>query len=155
MPLHAFETIYLPKKLPKKKGKDKEPDWPTLASLAGTKPRTLPLGSLEDARQKKVVEEISREANRKETDKADEVDIEEEMQTTKGEVSLTKKRKVWAFSQPRKKVVEILDNYVVCNPPSLQWMLSDAYRRLFWMFLLTSLSLPEVLMGQLGIHRKN
>ncbi|KAL2542556.1 Uncharacterized protein Adt_03534 [Abeliophyllum distichum] len=81
------------------------------------KSRTLLPGASEDARQKKVVEDISREANREKVDKANEVEATVgEKEATK--VPLTKKRKVG--SQLRKNVVKIVDNYVVCNPPPLQ-----------------------------------
>ncbi|KAL2471910.1 hypothetical protein Adt_40046 [Abeliophyllum distichum] len=78
---------------------------PFLAYLAGLKPRTLLLGSSEA-----TVEEEGATVG--------------DVEATEGEVPMKNKKKDAPSSQPRKKVVEIVDNYVVCNPPLLQRTLS-------------------------------
>ncbi|KAL2508960.1 hypothetical protein Fot_32607 [Forsythia ovata] len=60
---------------------------PALVRLSGTKPWTLQLGSLEDSRQKKTIEEISRETAQEEAERAGDEDANGD------EVSLVRKRK--------------------------------------------------------------
>ncbi|KAL2466094.1 putative abhydrolase domain-containing protein [Abeliophyllum distichum] len=76
---------------------------PTLACLMKQRPKVLVPSYAEDTLQRKVIEDLSREENRAER---------------KGGTSGS------GPSQPKKKAVELVDNYVVCAPQPLQRTLS-------------------------------
>ncbi|KAL2540229.1 hypothetical protein Adt_01207 [Abeliophyllum distichum] len=132
MPLYVFQTVYQPRKLPKKKGKEEElakmdqgmRPRPIMAHLASRKPKFLAPGFSEDSKQKKVIEELSWEENKGEAGVAGVIKIDEGVEASVGDVPLLRKGKTGAFSQPKKKAVEVVDNYAVCNPPPLQRTLS-------------------------------
>ncbi|KAL2470236.1 Uncharacterized protein Adt_38372 [Abeliophyllum distichum] len=71
---------------------------PTMARLTSKKSKVLALGSSEDFKQKKVIEELSREENRKEVGATFVIEIDEAARTSEGEVSLTRKKKVGGSS---------------------------------------------------------
>ncbi|KAL2465696.1 hypothetical protein Adt_41547 [Abeliophyllum distichum] len=96
----------------------------TMARLASKKPRVLASGSFEDSKQKKVIEDLSRERNREEAEKIDVIKIDKGAEAAEGEVRLTRKRKVGASSQIKRKTAEVVDNYTVCSPLPLQRTLS-------------------------------
>ncbi|KAL2542672.1 hypothetical protein Adt_03650 [Abeliophyllum distichum] len=54
----------------------------TIARLASKRPRILAPGSSEDSKQKKVIEDLSRERNREEAEKTDVIEIEEGTEAT-------------------------------------------------------------------------
>ncbi|KAL2471833.1 hypothetical protein Adt_39969 [Abeliophyllum distichum] len=98
--------------------KDKRPR-PALARLSKQKPRALASGTFEESRQKKVLEDLSRQVS-KETVQASKV-IEVEDSALEGDVPLSRKRKSRATGTgaPRGSV-EIVDDYVTCSAPPLQ-----------------------------------
>ncbi|KAL2542868.1 hypothetical protein Adt_03846 [Abeliophyllum distichum] len=97
---------------------------PTMAHFASKKSKALAPGPSEDSKHKNVIEDLSRDGNRDEADKADVVEIDESVEAAEEEVPLSRKRKVGTSSQVKKKTIEVMDNYTVCSPPPLQRMLS-------------------------------
>ncbi|KAL2497971.1 hypothetical protein Adt_23521 [Abeliophyllum distichum] len=79
---------------------------PTMARLASRKPNSLAPGSSEDSKQKKVIEELSWEGNKGEASSAGVIKIDEEAEASGGDLSLSRKRKAEASSQPKKKAVK-------------------------------------------------
>ncbi|KAL2526478.1 hypothetical protein Adt_11532 [Abeliophyllum distichum] len=69
---------------------------PTMVCLASSKPKSLASGSSEDSKQKKVIDELCLERNKREA----------------------------VVTGSKKKAVEVVDNYAVCSPPPLQRTLS-------------------------------
>ncbi|KAL2497999.1 Plus3 domain-containing protein [Abeliophyllum distichum] len=191
MPLHVFQTMYQPRKLPKKKNKDEEPGWyylclwgshkplviespssvkqlkeswfwvtgnwqrvdddpepdldvpsvygianalprcelsreivevlrPALARLSKQKPRALTAGSSEEVRQKKVLEDLSREDNKKAVEASKVIEVDDSS-APEGDVSLSRKRKSRApgTGAPQGSV-EIVDDYATCSALPLQ-----------------------------------
>ncbi|KAL2474988.1 hypothetical protein Adt_35724 [Abeliophyllum distichum] len=106
MSLHVFQTIYQPRKLPRKKGRrggsrvrvfdDPEPDLdvpsvygiatemdqgrrprPTLARLTKQRPKTLVPGSAEDTSQRKAIEDLSRVGNKEVAEASKVIEVDE------------------------------------------------------------------------------
>ncbi|KAL2471876.1 hypothetical protein Adt_40012 [Abeliophyllum distichum] len=139
--LHVFQTMYQLRKLPKKKGKDDEPRWhrclielglmamdkeklprPALARLSKQKPRALTASSSEEVRQKKALEDMSREGNKEAVEASKVIEVDDSS-APEGYVPLSRKRKLRA---PRSGTgapqgsVEIVDDYATCSAPPLQ-----------------------------------
>ncbi|KAL2481182.1 hypothetical protein Adt_34148 [Abeliophyllum distichum] len=96
----------------------------TMARLASRKPKSWAPGSSKDSKHKKVIEELSREENKGKVGVAGVIKIDEGAEASGGDVSLLRKMKAGASTQPKKKVVKVVDNYAVCSPPHLQRTLS-------------------------------
>ncbi|KAL2474772.1 Uncharacterized protein Adt_35508 [Abeliophyllum distichum] len=89
---------------------------PALARLSKQKPRALASGSSEESRQKKVLEDLSRQVN-KEASKV----IEVEDSAPEGDVPLSRKRKSRASGTGAPQgSVEIVDDYATCSASPLQ-----------------------------------
>ncbi|KAL2542801.1 hypothetical protein Adt_03779 [Abeliophyllum distichum] len=92
---------------------------PMLARLTKQRPRVLVPGSVEDTSLRKVIEDISQEGNMVEVVALDVVEVEDSG-APEGEAPLKRKRKSRTFgsgpSQPKKKAVELVDNYAICAP---------------------------------------
>ncbi|KAL2479860.1 putative abhydrolase domain-containing protein [Abeliophyllum distichum] len=98
--------------------KDKRPR-PALARLSKQKPRALASGSSEESRQKKVLEDLSRQGS-KETAQTSKV-IEVEDSAPEGDVPLSRKRKSRASGAGAPQGnVEIVDDHATCSVPPLQ-----------------------------------
>ncbi|KAL2532567.1 Uncharacterized protein Adt_05918 [Abeliophyllum distichum] len=95
---------------------------PTMARLASKKPRLLVPGSSEDKKQKKVIEDLSREENKSEALRVNVVEINEDEDGPGGEVPLVRKRKAGSSSQDKKTVED--DDLTAYNLPPLQQTLS-------------------------------
>ncbi|KAL2465408.1 Uncharacterized protein Adt_41259 [Abeliophyllum distichum] len=84
-------------------------------------------GIAKDTSQRKVIEDLSREENRMEVAAPDVVEVEDSS-ALEGEEPLKRKMKSGASgsgpSQPKKKAVELVDNYAVCAPQPFQRTLS-------------------------------
>ncbi|KAL2456621.1 hypothetical protein Adt_46715 [Abeliophyllum distichum] len=190
--LAPIQTIYQPRKLPKKKGKDEKPGWvdndpepnldvpsiygianalprcelsieivevlqfiyqappatrrygfilnrhcclielglmtmdkkkcprPVLARLNKQKLRALVAGSSEEARQKKVLEDLSREENREAVEALKVIEVDDS-NAPEGDVPQLRKMKLRASGTgaPQENV-EIVDNYATCSASPLQ-----------------------------------
>ncbi|KAL2505885.1 hypothetical protein Adt_21506 [Abeliophyllum distichum] len=101
MPLHIFQTVYLPKKFPKKndKGRRRSADFeqenrptPSLARMMAAKVKELRVGSTEENRQKKAIEEVSKEATLEEVQNIATTLVSEELSSRDDEL-LAKKKK--------------------------------------------------------------
>ncbi|KAL2474394.1 hypothetical protein Adt_35130 [Abeliophyllum distichum] len=89
--LHLFMSSFLPGLFCTTEIEQRKHPRPTLAHLASKKPKTLILGSTEDSKQKKNVEELSRERNREKAHIIEVLEIEED---DEGGVLLSRKMKV-------------------------------------------------------------
>ncbi|KAL2542936.1 hypothetical protein Adt_03914 [Abeliophyllum distichum] len=98
--------------------KDKRPR-PAFARLSKQKPRALASGFSKESRQKKFLEDLSRQVS-KETAQTLKV-IEVEDSAPEGDVPLPRKRKSRApgAGAPQRSI-EIVDNYATCRAPPLQ-----------------------------------
>ncbi|KAL2533737.1 putative abhydrolase domain-containing protein [Abeliophyllum distichum] len=100
---------------------------PTLAHLTKQRSRVLVPSTAEDTSQRKVTEDLSREGIRTEVSAPDVVEVEDSG-APDGETPLKRKRKSRTSgsgpSQPKKKAVELVDNYAVLAPQPLQRTLS-------------------------------
>ncbi|KAL2492560.1 hypothetical protein Adt_28188 [Abeliophyllum distichum] len=115
----------------RKAGKRSLGNWQRVADdpeLDLDRPRVLAPGSSEDLRQKKVLEDLSREGNRDEAESPNVVEIED-TNASEVDVPLTRKRKVetsevGSSSQSKGKAVEVVDNYTICGVLPLQRTIS-------------------------------
>ncbi|KAL2513347.1 hypothetical protein Adt_18947 [Abeliophyllum distichum] len=99
--------------------KEKRPR-PSLASLSKQKPRALTAGSSEEVRQKKVLEDMSREGNKEAIEASKVIEVDDSI-APEGGVPLSRKRKsrVPGTEAPQGSV-EIVDDYATCSAPPLQ-----------------------------------
>ncbi|KAL2505873.1 hypothetical protein Adt_21494 [Abeliophyllum distichum] len=125
MPLHIFQTVYLPKKFPKKndKGRRRRADFeqekrptpfeqekrptPSLARVMAAKVKELHLGSTEDNRQKKAIEEVSKEATLEEVQNIATTLVPEELSSRDDEL-LAKKKKTGPPVRARRMLKRIM-----------------------------------------------
>ncbi|KAL2518812.1 hypothetical protein Adt_15059 [Abeliophyllum distichum] len=84
--------------------------------------RTLVPWSSEDAKQKKVIEDLSREENKDEAARVNIVEINKDEGGPGGEVPLVRKKKAGSSFQVKKTVED--DDLTACNLPLLQRTLS-------------------------------
>ncbi|KAL2493370.1 Uncharacterized protein Adt_28998 [Abeliophyllum distichum] len=143
MPLHVFQTIYQPRKLPRKKGgaeervfDDPEPDLdaPSVYGIASPlpryelpgevvdltkqRPKTLVPGSAEDASQRKVVEGLSRAGNKEVPGASNVIEVDDAPEV---EVPLTRKRKANASGDGTgPSAADIAGPYTAGSVPPLQ-----------------------------------
>ncbi|KAL2541047.1 putative abhydrolase domain-containing protein [Abeliophyllum distichum] len=100
---------------------------PMLTRLTQQRSKVLVPGPAEDTSQRKVIEDLSREGNKTEVSASNVVDIEDSG-APEGEAPLKRKMNSGASgsgsSQPKKKAVELVDNYADCVPQPLQRTLS-------------------------------
>ncbi|KAL2533441.1 Plus3 domain-containing protein [Abeliophyllum distichum] len=99
--------------------KEKRPR-PVLARLNKQKPRALATGSSKEVRQKKVLEDISREGNKEAVEASKVIEVDD-FSAPEGDVPLSRKRKsrTPGTGAPQGSM-EIVDNYATCSAPPLQ-----------------------------------
>ncbi|KAL2472320.1 Uncharacterized protein Adt_40456 [Abeliophyllum distichum] len=98
--------------------KDKRPR-PALARLNKQKPRDLASGSFEESRQKKVLEDLSRQVSKEAVQASSVIEVEDS--ALEGDVPLSRKRKSRALGTGAPQgSVEIVDDYATCSAPLLQ-----------------------------------
>ncbi|KAL2474324.1 hypothetical protein Adt_35060 [Abeliophyllum distichum] len=99
--------------------KEKRPR-PALAHLNKQKPRALAVDSSEEARQKKVLEDMSREENNEVVEASKVIEVDDSS-APEGDVPLSRKRKSRASrSGAPQGSVENVDNYATCSASPLQ-----------------------------------
>ncbi|KAL2460632.1 Uncharacterized protein Adt_44052 [Abeliophyllum distichum] len=99
--------------------KEKRPR-PALARLSKHKPRALTASSSEEVRQKKVLEDMSRQGNKEAVEASKVIEVDDST-APEGGVPLSRKRNSRAsrIGAPQESV-EIVDDYATCSAPLLQ-----------------------------------
>ncbi|KAL2543089.1 hypothetical protein Adt_04067 [Abeliophyllum distichum] len=87
---------------------------PTLAKLTKQRPKTLVLGSAEDASQRKVIEGLSRSGNKEVPGASNVIEVDDSPEV---EVPLTRKRKTNAGASTGPSVADIAGPYTAGSVP--------------------------------------